>query len=305
MFDDVDETLRKLLVQEIPIRSNEIEIAFEQPKREWSARLNRPTLNVFLHDLRENVDLRSSYQHQGKPTANGRHISIPRPNHRFDLHYLITAWASQPDDEHRLLGRALLALLRVPELAGERLYGSLAEQPVPVQLRVSQYESHLTPLDIWGVLDNEMKPALMCTVMLSLDPHTPILVPAVRTRELRVGDIDALSYRRQQMQNGGPVRFIGRGRNIAEESEDSTDDVIHPTIGEYWTVGGQIQLDKRTQEVSVVIKQTGMDVPVAADGRFVIGNLRAGTYTLSITVDGQAREQTLVVPSDSYEIAAH
>ncbi|MBX2997525.1 MAG: DUF4255 domain-containing protein [Caldilineaceae bacterium] len=303
MFDDVDEALRVLLVREIPVRGSEIEIAFEQPKREWSARLNRPTLNVFMHDLRENIDLRSSYQHHGKPTANGRNIVISRPTHRFDLHYLITSWASEPDDEHRLLGRALLALLRVPELHPATLSGTLIHQPVPLQLRVSQYESHLTPLDIWGVLDNEMRPALMCTVTLSLDPHLPIEVPAVRSRQLRVGDIDALSYRRQTLQSGGPVRFIGRPRNIAEETEDSTGaDADRSFIGDYWTVGGQIQLSEDAKEVYVVIVQTGQEIPVAADGRFVIGNLRVGAYTLSITVDGQTVEREISVPSAAYEV---
>jgi hypothetical protein len=304
MFDDVDETLRLLLVREIPVRGNEIEIAFEQPKREWSARLNRPTLNVFMHDLRENIDLRSSYQHHGKPTANGRNIVISRPTHRFDLHYLITSWASEPDDEHRLLARALLALLRVPELHPTSLPGTLIHQPVPLQLRVSQYESHLTPLDIWGVLDNEMRPALMATVTLSLDPHLPIEVPAVRSRQLRVGDIDALSYRRQKVQSGGPVRFIGQPRNVAEETDaPSAASANRSFIGDYWTVGGQIQLSADAQEVYVTIVQTGQEIPVAADGRFVIGNVRTGAYTLSITVDGETVERELSVPSPVYEVS--
>lgn len=305
MFDDVDETLRLLLVRELPVRGNEIEIAFEQPKREWSARLNRPTLNLFMHDLRENIDLRGSYQHHGKPTMNGRNIVISRPTHRFDLHYLITSWAAEPDDEHRLLGRALLALLRVPEIHPNALYGTLRQQSVPIQLRVSQYESHLTPLDIWGVLDNEMRPALMCTVTLSLDPHLPIEVPAVRSRQLRVGDIDALSYRRQkEMKVGGPVRFIGRPRNIAEEADDDAANQANRSyIGDYWTVGGQIQLSEDVQEVYAVIVQTGQEIPVAADGRFVIGNLHVGVYTLAITVDGQTVERELTVPSEAYEVS--
>ena len=34
MFADLDETLRKMLIKDLPIRNGEIEISFEQPKRE-------------------------------------------------------------------------------------------------------------------------------------------------------------------------------------------------------------------------------------------------------------------------------
>jgi hypothetical protein len=59
MIDDLDEALRQLLIAELPIVSNEVDIAFEPPTRDWSARLSRPTLNLFMHDLRENNKLRT------------------------------------------------------------------------------------------------------------------------------------------------------------------------------------------------------------------------------------------------------
>jgi hypothetical protein len=57
MIDELDEVLRQLLVREIPIKNGEVDIKFEQPKREWSSRLSRPTLNLFLYDVRENSKL--------------------------------------------------------------------------------------------------------------------------------------------------------------------------------------------------------------------------------------------------------
>ena len=60
MITDVDEALRELLLQEIAIKGNEVDIKFDQPKREWSSRLNKPTINLFLFDLRENLRLRGS-----------------------------------------------------------------------------------------------------------------------------------------------------------------------------------------------------------------------------------------------------
>ena len=43
MFHDLDEVLRQLLIEEIPIKNGEVDIEFDQPSREWSARLSRPT----------------------------------------------------------------------------------------------------------------------------------------------------------------------------------------------------------------------------------------------------------------------
>ncbi len=58
MIADLDETLRKLLVEELPVKNGEIDIEFDQPNREWSAKLTKPTVNMFLYDLRENAELR-------------------------------------------------------------------------------------------------------------------------------------------------------------------------------------------------------------------------------------------------------
>ena len=58
MIDDLNEALRELLKRELPIKNGEVDISFDQPKREWSARLSRPTLNLFLHEMQENTKLR-------------------------------------------------------------------------------------------------------------------------------------------------------------------------------------------------------------------------------------------------------
>src|SRR5690606_33053245 len=126
-----------------------------------------------------------------------------RPEVRVDLHYMITAWASEPDDEHRLLARTMLAFLRHAELSGEWLAPGLREQPRPLLLTVAQPDHPLNPTEIWGVLDNELRPALSCTVTLTLDPHAPIRIPLVRTRELRLSDLDVQSVRQQANGAGG------------------------------------------------------------------------------------------------------
>src|SRR3990172_3170765 len=112
MIDDLDEALRQLLIRELPIKNGEVDIEFKQPTRQWSARISRPTLNAYLYDVRENVKLRQVQPGWEVSRGNGGG-GIRRLNPvRLDCHYLITAWAAEPEDEHRLLARTLMALFR-------------------------------------------------------------------------------------------------------------------------------------------------------------------------------------------------
>ena len=57
MIQDVDETLRTLVRREA-LNGSEVEIAFDAPNRDWAARRNAPTLDLYLYDIREDVQRR-------------------------------------------------------------------------------------------------------------------------------------------------------------------------------------------------------------------------------------------------------
>jgi len=42
MITDLDETLKQLLIKEMPIENNEVDIKFDLPKRNWAAKLSQP-----------------------------------------------------------------------------------------------------------------------------------------------------------------------------------------------------------------------------------------------------------------------
>ena len=150
MIDDFDETLRRLLIRELPIKKNEVDVKFDQPSREWSAKLSRPTLNVFLYDMRENVKLRPpTPQWVSTPIEDGK-VSMRLRAVRMDLFYAVTAWAREPEDEHRLLSRTVMALLRTPFMPEDLLMEGLQDQPVPIPLEVAQNTSLQNPSDLGG-----------------------------------------------------------------------------------------------------------------------------------------------------------
>lgn len=275
MINDLDEALRQLLIREIPIRNGEVDITFDQPKREWSARLNRPTLNLFLFDIHENKKLRQSQPMWEVERTNGDTVTKRRKPVRVDLRYLITAWANEPEDEHRLLSRSLMALVRHPHIPEELLPENLQGQPVPVPITVAQEEDLRNPADVWGSIDNEWRPGIPCVLTLALDPYRPVTEPIVRTRELRIGQ--TLNPYTQQ---------------FTPASEDL-----------FWTVGGRLRSSKPFDQAHIILVEQGLEVPLQPEGRFAIGNLRAGDYTLEIAVEGRKpRRHKITVPSADYDL---
>lgn len=275
MITHLDEVLRQLLVRELPIRNSEVNIEFHQPKREWSGRLNRPTLNLFLHHLCENTTLRQpewEIRRNGDGTATRRRTPV-----RMDLHYMITAWAAEPEDEHRLLTRTLMALYRTATLPEDLLPEILQDQPVPIPVKVAAPENLRNPADIWSALDNELRPAIACVVTLALNPYQTFTGPLVRTRDLRFGQAVELPTYQRLPEGVAPDRF--------------------------WMVGGALRGDGPFQDLCLTLVERGLDVPVREDGRFVVGNLEAGDYTLELTGEGRrAKRQEITVPSESYDI---
>jgi hypothetical protein len=184
MISELDEVLRKFLMRELPIKNSEVDIKFDQPRREWSSRLSHPTLNLFLYDLRENGKLRQPQPVWEVVHSDDDSVTRRRRPVRVDLHYMITAWAQDPGDEHRMLTRTLMAFFRHPNLPEELLPEILQDQPAPIPIMVAQEDEFRNPADVWSALDNEIRPAIICTVTLAINPYEPITTPMVQEREI-------------------------------------------------------------------------------------------------------------------------
>jgi hypothetical protein len=159
VIHEVDDALRQLLRHEV-LRSGDVDIVLEAPTKDWAARRNAPTVNLYLYDIREDMRRKSrgrinEYDEQGKITA--RHL----PPRYFKLSYLVTAWTQRPEDEHRLLSALLMSMLAYDALPVEMLSGSLRDLDMPVPLTVA-----LPPpedrafADVWSALGGELKPSL-------------------------------------------------------------------------------------------------------------------------------------------------
>lgn len=186
MIHDVDDTLRELLVQKVPIDITTIDIKFEMPTTDWSAGVSKPTLNLFLYDLRENVELRS---HQRYVTRTASVVTERRAPIRLDLAYMITAWAAEVADEHQLLGRVLHTLLRYPVLPPETLKGWMQSQRLPVQTWIAQPERTPNAWDFWSSLDGRLKPGISCVLTTAFEPYPAEELPIVTEGRFKVSDL--------------------------------------------------------------------------------------------------------------------
>jgi len=258
MIADLDETLRQLLMKELPVRNGEIDIKFDQPKREWSARLSKPTVNLFLYDVRENNVLR---QHQWDQIREGNGlVTRKRSPMRVDCFYMLTTWAADPEDEHRLLTRCLMALFRFPILPEERLVGSLQNPPFEIQARLAAHDRLTNPAEVWSSLDNEMRPGVSYIISVALDPWQEITGPAVRTATIHVGQAYAPD-RQQSLQEGGDgMSLVYFGGAIKEKGNDK----------------------KPLPGIQVAVKGTGFVATTDELGHYRLGGLLPGDYTLVV-----------------------
>jgi hypothetical protein len=87
-------------------------VDFEKP----FPNIGTPALSIFLYRVDFNKVMRAAWS--GASAEDGRsHLGL-------DLHYLITPWAANAEDEHRILGRAMQCLESTPILGGPMLHSS-------------------------------------------------------------------------------------------------------------------------------------------------------------------------------------
>jgi hypothetical protein len=191
LLHELDQTLATLLKRELPGR-DQITVSFAAPDDQFSVK--PPAVDLFLYDVRENLELRSNDEVVERQT-DWTAIRY-RPPVRVDASYLITAWpgggAGQTDsseDEHMLLSAVMRVLLRFPKLPRELLQGSLARQDWPLPVTTLQPGRLQSLGEFWQALGGKPKAALNYTVTLPVDVSEPEQLPVVVDREIRI-DLD-------------------------------------------------------------------------------------------------------------------
>jgi hypothetical protein len=145
MLKDLDETLQLLLSNNLKndvIDQRGYKISFEPPSQEIEQ--EGTTINLFLYDIREKVELRSSVRSWDMPMKEKGVSKRVFASTRVDCSYLITVWTNRPqsnrDDsnqvpflyEHQILGEIMQILVRYRYIPSTILQGTLKKQELPV-----------------------------------------------------------------------------------------------------------------------------------------------------------------------------
>ena len=176
MIQDLDESLRAL-VRRDALNGSGVDVSFEAPTKDWSARRNTPTVDLYLYDIREDLARREIAWEPVR--AKDGHVTSRRPPpRRFKFSYLVTAWTQRPEDEHRLLSSLLSCFLANEFVPPDLLAGALSGIEIPVLLTIALPPPADRSLsDVWTALGGELKPSLDLVAV----------APVVDTREQAAG----------------------------------------------------------------------------------------------------------------------
>ena len=264
MIHEVTESLEAFLKQpglDPPLR--DAAIRFDRPTDPYS--LDQTTVNLFLFEVRENLDFRSN-----EPVVRrvDNQSFVEPPPYRAECEYLVTAWpvggTDLPKQEHQLLGQVLQLLAGTPVLPAAFLTPNLALQDPPLPMMLIRPDGVRNPAEFWAAIGNRMKPSLVLSVTVSLKTFDTEQYPSVITSEIRL-----------KTMSGGVLD------------------------APFFSIGGTV-VNAATAPVAgagVRIVERGRSTLTDAGGRFTLAAIPAGTFTLRVTSGVTAQDRTVTVPA--------
>jgi Pvc16 N-terminal domain len=219
MIHDIDQLLERL-VKKDALNGSSVELVFEAPTKDWVARRSGPAVDLYLYDIREDLERRVPAWEDLKD-ATGETKDRRLPPRRYRLAYLVTAWTQRPEDEHRLLSALLACFIRNAMLKPEELDGGIAEADLPVYIDVAQPPSQDRSLaDVWSALGGELKPSL----------DVVVTAPMVVARSAPYGPPVLLGPTLGVAAAGGPDEVVNGGKGKLRRSNRPLDPLPEETV---------------------------------------------------------------------------
>lgn len=265
MINQVTESLEAFLKQPgLPAPLRDAAIRFDRPTDPYS--LEQNTVNVYLFDVRENLELRFN-----EPLARraGAHSVVTPPALRVSCLYLVTAWpvsgTDLPKQEHQLLAQVMQLVAGAPVIPPAFLTPQLQLQAPTLPMALVQPDSARNPAEFWAAIGNRLKPSLMVAVTVALEVFDSASYPNVSSSEIRIG---------------GPA-----GGAAIEAA--------------FFQIGGAI-VDAGAVPLAnagVRIVERGRSTLTDAEGRFSLSAIPAGSFTLRVTAGAVTQDRAIVVPA--------
>jgi hypothetical protein len=212
MINEVDEALRSVITSEV-LSATDVEVVLDAPTRDWAARRNKPTIDLYLYDIREDLRRRQTgmIERRDERGVVTERQQLPR---FFKLAYLVTAWTQRPEDEHRLLSATLATFMKYDTLPERYMTPLLVELGLPVMVQIAYPlpEGRQVP-DVWSSLGGDLKPSLELVATMAIQPDSFYEVAQAVLAPLRLK-----SSAQTTMEADDGVRYL---RNSAPEGGSS------------------------------------------------------------------------------------
>jgi hypothetical protein len=161
------------------------DIVFDRPDDQFTP--TSTTIDVFLYDVRENLDLRLN---EVTTTKVGNQIITHPAALRLACSYLVTAWPvgglELAIQEQRLLTGVLVVLSHYPIIPSAFLVGSLAGQDPPLPMVALHPDALKNLAEFWSSLGSRLKASLTVTVTISVPIFSDVADFPVRTEHITV-----------------------------------------------------------------------------------------------------------------------
>jgi hypothetical protein len=157
-----DEALERLLRSKIPLPTDAGDVSFAQPSIAWAERLSRPTINLFLYEVKPST--RPSASVVRRTDADGR-AQRRAPSPVMEMNYLVSAWAPSPLVEHQLLSEVISRLSVINILP---IPNSTEQGGSPVQL-IFGGDTDNRLRDIWTAAGGRLRASFTLSVVTAID----------------------------------------------------------------------------------------------------------------------------------------
>jgi hypothetical protein len=205
-------SLERFLRSEVPLPADQVDVDVAAPDKDWSARLTRPTLSIFLHEVRRS----SSRSVTGTVTraASGTYTREQlAPFVR--VRWCLSLWTPEASDELRVLGEVLSLVVTTGGIPPEHLEPPLDTLGHPVELTLAGEDLRASDA-LWSGLGVAPRLAVELVGVL------PVAPPLSRTVPAPPGDVQLATSDQRAPQRRSAVRRLGgtiadpaaRGRRI-------------------------------------------------------------------------------------------
>jgi hypothetical protein len=246
MLDLLDSVIEKIITTGWSTPPALPTLTFEIPDDNFAGRIDAPTLNIYLCELKENASMRRA---QWDTIAlPDRSTVLSQPPSYFDCHYLISAWSASARneiappsaEEHALLGAALRVLLRssdvIPSVIGVPGGGDVF-QGSHLYFAVSAPDSPRVVNDFWSTMKMPWRPTISLIATAPVDPGVDSeRAPLLTTFIQRYGAIGAASADFEEL-----IQIGGWVLNAADDTP------VAGAIVERLQTGEQCKTDSRGQ----------------------------------------------------------